>query len=489
MTNTDLPPLIPRDRREKKTHKFLDDRMVLEGEVDWLLEGSSEQLDQIEESLGEFCERLTDKLLSISFGNCIGLFDIPELGRVEVVSGKWDRAHFEWMLSDLSEVASALPFSAGVGGALPYDRSVVSREDVVYHAFVYLRHILSDDCPRQDKLLSALQAILHEPHRRLERKNYSVPIEASRKVEPAALVQMVSGSLVEVRNPRALQTPLAVALGGRLPERIEETRAELTLDTPENRFVKAFLNFAMGVIKATEEAFSEAQTVFTRGVLDDCATMARKLHPVIRNSLWSEVGEMVHVPASSTVLQRRRGYKEVFQHFTKLRLANRIPLEKDELFQLLEVKDIALLYEIWTFFALTKQLTQLLGSPVSAGRPRPTPAEIKVPWDLMDSSGALRIRTAMPERIWHTPRITSRLPASIGSGLTAATISNSACCWKRIFGNNPSVTQITAMPARSNHSVRVVQPSRCKSQAVMITATSGTFLLSMPNAFASSDGS
>jgi len=190
--------------------------------------------------------------------------------------------------------------------------------------------------------------------------------------------------LVKVRNKRALQIPLTVALGGRLPEHIEETRTEFSLDSHENRFVKAFLNFAVAVIKATETFFSvkEAKTVFSKGVLSDCSIMARRLHPITRNSLWDEVGEMVHVPTSSIVLQKRRGYKEIFRHFTRLRLANRIPLDKEEIFDLLEVKDIALLYEIWSFFALTDQLTQLLGTPMSAGKPQPTPTEISIPWNL-----------------------------------------------------------------------------------------------------------
>ena len=72
---------------------------------------------------------------------------------------------------------------------------------------------------------------------------------------------------------------------------------------------------------------------------------------------------MVRIPFSSTVLQRRRGYRRVLQHFSRIRLAPMIPLEKDAMRDLLELKDIALLYELWTFFRLADEITAVLESP------------------------------------------------------------------------------------------------------------------------------
>lgn len=79
---------------------------------------------------------------------------------------------------------------------------------------------------------------------------------------------------------------------------------------------------------------------------------------------------MVRIPFSSTVLQRRRGYRRVLQHFSRIRLAPTIPLDKDGMRDLLELKNIALLYELWTFFRLVDEISALLGRPpVRSGRP------------------------------------------------------------------------------------------------------------------------
>ena len=68
----------------------------------------------------------------------VGLFSVPCLGEIDVVSGKCDRRDFHQMLLELCEVAAGLPFASRITGALPYDRSVVGQEAILYHAFVYL---------------------------------------------------------------------------------------------------------------------------------------------------------------------------------------------------------------------------------------------------------------------------------------------------------------------------------------------------------------
>ena len=92
--------------------------------------------------------------------------------------------------------------------------------------------------------------------------------------------------------------------------------------------------------------------------------------PIARHSMWEEVGRMVRIPFSSTVLQRRRGYRRVLRHFSRIRLAPMIPLDKDGMRDLLELKNIALLCELWTFLRLAHEISAALDSkPVRSGRP------------------------------------------------------------------------------------------------------------------------
>ncbi len=346
-------------------------RVVLSGEARWLLEGPAPELGAAATALEGFFERLSPELAELSFGNAVGLFGLGKGdAAIKVVSGKWEGRHFDGMLADITRVAAALPFAGAAGGALPYDRSLAARDDVLYHAFVYLRHILLGDGAPETRLLPALDLILREPHRRWRRTTAAVPVEEARWVDPAGLERLVQG-----REPLlavgSLNMPLARALGGQVPRRVEELRVQSTVDTPENRFVKAFLDQADGVVQRMRRAAmvpTEGGRPFRRRVLEDCDAMAKVLARPRREGrwLWDEVGRMTYLPAASTVLQLRRGYREVLGHFVRLRMATRLPLTPNEARQLLEIKDIALLYELWTYFMVLEALARRLGPPVQA---------------------------------------------------------------------------------------------------------------------------
>ena len=59
----------------------------------------------------------------------------------------------------------------------------------------------------------------------------------------------------------------------------------------------------------------------------------------------------------------------MLQHFSRIRLAPTIPLDKEAMRDLLELKDIVTLYELWTFFRIVHELAVLEGPPVRSGRP------------------------------------------------------------------------------------------------------------------------
>ena len=65
----------------------------------------------------------------------------------------------------------------------------------------------------------------------------------------------------------------------------------------------------------------------------------------------------------------------MLQHFSRIRLAPMIPLDKEAMRDLLELKNIALLYELWTFFRIVHELALLEGPPVRSGRPTSGPLQ------------------------------------------------------------------------------------------------------------------
>lgn len=350
----------------------------LDAEIDWLVTGPVNALGEIEAALPlRVTERYGDACMRLRFGNAVGRFEVPHLGQIETRSEKWTEEHFETMLAELTDIAVSLPFAGYESAALPYDRSIAARDDVLYHAFVYLRHILSDRAPRHERLLPALRAIVREPHRLLKRRRRVVDLWSARRVGVATLRRIAEGRGTFVQGGSA--PALARQLVGRVPETVLEQYVEHTLDTPENRFVRAFLAQATGIIETIVRVVGDDR--LGAAVRRDARWMTAALEPFRRAAIWEEVGDMVHVPAVSTVLQRRRGYRKVFRHSHQLRLAAKLPLDRERARDLLEVKDIADLYELWCYFVVVDELRRVLGeAPIAEDHVAATEMQLTVPW-------------------------------------------------------------------------------------------------------------
>ena len=344
-----------------------DGRYRLQSERKWVVEGDKRDLEQIARRLPSANRRwIGSRALILDLVNSVGVLKLPHLGEVELVTGKLGADQFDAMLQELTESATTLPFSAGEAAARRYSVSTIPPDEVLYHAFLYLRYILSDKAPAEVRLLPALEMIVREPHRLWRSERRDVRIEALTRVDAHTPLDLVTlpGTAVVASSLSPAGARLARQLRWRLPEVVSERRIRPTADTPENRFVKAFIAQARAIIGRMRSAVgSRRSDAFGQNLLWDCDLMEASLMPITRHSMWEEVGRMVRIPFSSTVLQRRRGYRRVLRHFSRIRLAPMIPLDRDGMRDLLELKNVAVLYELWTFFRLVREVSAVLGSP------------------------------------------------------------------------------------------------------------------------------
>jgi hypothetical protein len=213
-----MTKLTIRSRQSTVLPEYVDDHIRVQGEVPWYLEGSADLIEQAADALAGVCERITSQVLLVTFGNAVGRFEVPGLGSLEVVCGKWESSHFDRMLVDLCLWAAALPFSTE-GGAIGAERRAVAELNVLYHAFVYLRSIVSDHVPRERRLLDALHLVIQNPDRQLERIRREVPLDTVRQVDPSLLLDLVAGRYPLLRVEAAVQPrlPLARHLRGHVP--------------------------------------------------------------------------------------------------------------------------------------------------------------------------------------------------------------------------------------------------------------------------------
>ncbi|MDP2316590.1 MAG: DUF2357 domain-containing protein [Pseudomonadota bacterium] len=338
------------------------------------MEGAAAELERIVTTLPRGMGERWGTVARLRFGNAVGHIPAGPLGTLYVRSAKWAEDDYDGMLAEVAAEASALPFAAGAGSALPYARdSRLSTPDLPYHAFVWLRHVVLEAPNRP--LLGALRAIVADPHRRLLREVREVPVELASVLSAGTLDDVMAGRWPLQRAPRGM------GIAGHLPTRVTDEHVRFSVDTPENRFVKDFLQACAGCVAAMRRHVSTG--AFAARVAMDSLAIEEALAPIRRAPLWTEVGRMGMVPSASTVLQRRAPYRVILGASQMLHAPSRaLPLGSVAVQALLEVKDVARLYELWCAFQVIGCVRARLGAPADAEAVVNSPLSARVPYGL-----------------------------------------------------------------------------------------------------------
>ena len=359
----------------------------LRGEVEWIAEGDEGAVAALLAAVGTLGRKVGQGAF-LRFGNAVGTFDLGARGAVRVRCGKWGEAEFDALLADLARRVLALPFSSTQAAGIPHDRSIADRDDVLLHAFLYARQVVIGHEGR-GALIRALELVVRDPHRRFEAERTRIGLAHARHVDARTVARIAMGADGVERAPASLEgMALARALRGHVPVAVDVRQVEHSLDTAENRFVLEVLRQVRAIVERVEVIAREraVRAPFWGRTLRDCDAMRRALAPFERHPMWIDVGRMVHVPLGSSVLQRRRGYKDVLGHHLALRAAVRIPLDPDRLASnLLGLKDVATLYELWCFFAVVDVVRDCLG------REPDSVVEVKVSTDLVGIKRGLEV--------------------------------------------------------------------------------------------------
>lgn len=306
-----------------------------------------------------------DQLFEVSFCNTVGRTRIGPVS-VRVTSRKISEALYEEMLSYIADKFSNLVFSFATPLGQNYHKKKTGK-DIAYIEYLFLKKYLLDTSPKLDGI-SAL--ILANPHIRMYREFSNCSIDAVTNTQPAMLTNMFTATdrFASLKNGHSL---LATNLGRKIsqktgrnlyPTEAIEERKHLTVDTNENRFVKHFLISIQRKLKGLQNNLTSKMTSYLNPDIEqNLDTMTRKIAAFLADPLWHDVGAMAFIPVSSQVLQRREGYRQLFQLYSLLQLSSKCDFfNKDDFQNLLETKDTPTLFEYWSFFVIKEVLDGLL---------------------------------------------------------------------------------------------------------------------------------
>lgn len=310
----------------------------------------------------------------VNFGDYIGRMTLPGM-ELLVASKKLDADGFDRLLQDISGHCAALPFDFNSPTFIPYERESLDEPDLLYHAFVYLRWALWSASPSLTELIAMVE---RDPHRTLVRHDVERPAWEARDITPRALELACSRPEGWRRVTRQAGACAASTVVGELPVSLRtshlpvellQVEARATFDTPENRFLRYFIEMVRELSERVAERFAADDVLHPlrdRDLAGDAERMRQVAAQWMMAPFLAAVGRLRYFPSSSQVLQDRVGYRELLRHYLALILAARYPIDARDLQLIMEAKSASLLYEYWTFFTMADALRPLLGDPVQA---------------------------------------------------------------------------------------------------------------------------
>ena len=293
----------------------------------------------------------------LNFSNRVGLADLglPGCPRllVEVVCSKLQYFDdYRSLLDEIAEESVNLLLSLDAPTIARLSGSARSAPDLLSAVFT-VRHLMRDQ-----RLGGAVERIMSDPHTALVTEESIVPLDRARSMT-------APGAAYDGYSHWRKGGPLGRLFGGYTPYQVPESHRYETVDTPENRFVRAFLEEFLFVLETLHSCSVKARKSATTFEL---AAWKDQVSEWLAEPIWREVGVLANVPSNSQVLQRRAGYQEILGADAALQLGLQLNWHADAADDLEgELRPISKLYELWCFFVLRRTLRELCGPESGTG--------------------------------------------------------------------------------------------------------------------------
>ncbi|KMQ19582.1 restriction endonuclease-like protein [Bacillus mycoides] len=195
-----------------------------------------------------------------------------------------------------------------------------------------------------ERFMKSISHIKRQPHHTLMTRHQLVRGEKIRKLDSVGMNYLR-------KRPHLLQGESSI------PTKGITAYKEVSYDTLENRFVKWMIQRVIHKISDLLKAL-EPKSRYTRGVTDEdllerVKNMKYRMKNELNDPFWRGIGKLDR-SVFSLVIQMAAGYRDAYQIF--LMLSRGLTL-RGQIFKM-SVKDVARLYEYWTYLKLGQILSK-----------------------------------------------------------------------------------------------------------------------------------
>lgn len=265
---------------------------------------------------------------------------------IEVRSKKIDYFNqYSAMIADLSQHSLSLIFE--VNSPLYQEFELDYRQkETYYEDFMFLEYLF-----REDNLPSIFEYLSKNLHSQLKNRIETVPISFASNVNQYTLKNIISKPNKLSKSDADFE--IVHKLKGHIPLEIEQTKHEDIIDIPENRFFKYFLELIRDLVEKLLENSKEGY------INDKLLSFRDEIEYYLSNKFFNHISTMEYVPFNSQILQKKEGYREIFQYFLMLEFSFRLSWDEiNNQFKGFE-KKLSELYEYWCYFKILKVLNDL----------------------------------------------------------------------------------------------------------------------------------
>jgi predicted component of viral defense system (DUF524 family) len=336
------------------------------------------EFEAVDDALREKALRIRDvfswvgeSLGILNFHNFVGNTEF--LGKkVRVQSKKITEENYVSMLFEITGKIAQLPFDFNTPTYSHFEINHMDSGKILYHTYLILRYMVFNS---ENDIQSAYEAIFSNPSRKTERVKSKSNVWEIKDVSFATIDSMLNNpqNLVKLNSSSSLNnTAFAKRCArngiGYFPGVVDDVRIIKSFDTAENRFIKYFLELCLSIVYMFEEKLinynnntSRQMPLNLNEIFGDINKIREILQSIIQNPMFDEVGELRSIPFDSPLLQKGQGYKDIFNFYNILQSSIYFPISNKKLELIIENKDIAELYEIWTYFRMLDVLEDVIG--------------------------------------------------------------------------------------------------------------------------------
>lgn len=310
-------------------------------------------------------EVLDSRRVLLSFGNYVGTTAIRGVS-FSVESRKLGSNGASALLQEAVELAAELIYGWNAPLAFGVSRRGASNRRVAFHDFMYLRReMLVAEVGH--RVQDYFEAVAEQPTRRLDASLREVPVSRVQRVDrrgwtglltaPSRLARLAPDSpFYDFAVARALSQPGTVTEARYMPTAVLTPTRVVSFDTPENRFIRHFLQTCGALIGR----FLEHPKLHL-GLRADARRMGMLVDEMSRAAFLEGVGQPSSLASPSQAILKLEGYRQIFDCYRALLDAPTTPQSDSECQRFLDGRDVATLYEYWTFLQVCSAVASVLG--------------------------------------------------------------------------------------------------------------------------------